>query len=131
MSQVSPHCSPIVQRGRQTKNNVRRTGLDLHPHICRCQCRDVKTELAELDGIGAFGDRPVGIIGLGRADIDQLIQQHSVGLRRSRCRLGEVLLGRDPREQILDLGPQGEIHGRLQQARCPSAAAMPVQQRGR
>ena len=72
----------------------RRSGLDLRPRLGRRQARQVDPGLAEGLGVGGVGARAVRVVGLGRADVDQPIEQASC--RRSAAS-----------QPGLDLGPQG------------------------
>ena len=52
--------------------------------------------VAEGVGVGGVGRRAVGVVGLGRADVDQAIEQRPVALGRVRARPGPRRAGAEP-----------------------------------
>ena len=105
---------PVVQRRGQGQCHRRRASLDLRPRLGRRQAGQVDPGLAEGVGVVVVGDRAVLVVGLGRADVDQAIEQRLVAL-------GGVQPG-------LDLACAGPADGPrcLDRRRLPPARQRPV-----
>ena len=97
-----------------------RPGLDLRPRLGRRQAGQIDPGLAEGVGIGGVGDRAVRVVGLGRADVDQAIEQGLVA--PGRIQPGLDLLVAGPASWALAFGSPA--------ASACSTAASATSQRG-
>ncbi len=84
---------PIVERGGQAQRHRRRAALDLRPRPLGRQAREIDLGLTEDFGIGGIGLQAILVVGLGRPDFDQAIEESLVALRRFQP-VGDLFLQR-------------------------------------
>ena len=97
---------PVIQRGGQGQRHRRRAGLDPRPRLGGRQDGQIDPGVAEGLGIVGIGGRAIIGAGLGRADVDQAIEQCLVAP-------GGVQPVLDLRSQSLESGPGLRIAGRV------------------